>query len=308
MTFRSRLPIVLICLLAAAGCGPKTTTTSAPTPAARTLRPIDDTLTLTIVPYEAQQKLVEEYTPMATYLARKMGKKQGKFVPVVDYAGVLAALETGQIDVVYLSSFPYALATSKMKLNPLAMPVVRGNLLYHGIIFTKASSPINKVADLAGKSFAFGDPASTSGYILPLALLKNEGVYDKLKNKYNAGDANVVVAAVEHGDADAGSAYNLVFEVAYRDHPEKAKLMKVIAKTEEIPNGIYAARGDLPEDEVNRLKQAFLDMNTDPEGRAAMLKAPNDKIVPADDKLFDHVREVAKIVNLDLTTFDKKKK
>src|SRR5437763_15377230 len=110
------------------------------------------------------------------------------------------------------------------------------------------------------------------------------------------------------GTADAGAAYELVFEVAYPGQPEKAKEYRVIAKTEAIPNGIYVARGDLPDDQVEKLKMAFLDMNTDPVGRPVMLKAPNDKIVPPDDKLFDHVRETAKIVNLDLTAFDKKKK
>ncbi len=303
-SFRPLLVLAFTSLLTS--CGPRSADSTGS--AARSTKPIGDTLKLTIVPYEAQQKLVEEYTPMANYLARRMGRPHGKFIPVVDYAGVLAALETGQVDVVYLSSFPYALATSKMKLHPLAMPFVRNKLLYKGIIFVRADSTIISVQGLIGKTFAFGDAGSTSGYLLPRGLLEKAGVFGKLKRWYNAGDANVVVAAVERGTADAGAAYDLVFEVAYRDHPEKTAGMRIIAETESIPNGIYVARGNMPADEVERLRKAFMDMNTDLEGKAAMLKAPNDKIVPSDDKLFDHVREVAKIVNLDLTVFDKKKK
>jgi phosphonate transport system substrate-binding protein len=266
-------------------------------------------LTLTIVPYEAADKLSDEYSPMAAYLGKKVGRAPGRFFPVADYAGVVPALQSGQVDVAYLSSFPYALAGHSVKLHPLAMPYVKGSLLYRGIIFVRADSPIKKIQDLRGKRMAFGDVVSTSGYLLPRRLLETNGVpLTSLKGFYNAGDAGMVVAAVEGGTADAGAAYQSVFEVVYKDRPEKAKRMRVIAETEEIPNGIYVARGDLPLAEVEKLKKAFLDMNTDPEGRAAMLRAPNDKIVPPDDKLFDRVRQIVETVGLDLQDFDKKKK
>lgn len=271
-------------------------------------KPLGDTLIMTVVPYEAAEKLVDEYTPMAKYLARKMGKKEGVFRAVVDYAGVLAALESGQVDVAYLSPFPYALASSRMQLHPLAMPYVRNNLLYHGIIFVRADSPIQTLQDLKGRVVAFGDPTSTSGYLLPKALLEKNGVpLESLKRYYHAGNADLVVKSVEEGMADAGAAYHLVFEVVYKNTPEKAKRMRIIGKTEEIPNGIYVARPDLPADEVERLRRAFLDMNTDPEGRAAMLKATNDRIVAADDTLFAPVRQVAQSQGIDITLFDKKK-
>lgn len=300
-------PILAVML---AGCGPRHAAESAGAGAASrsAAKPIGDVLRLTVVPYEAAEKLPEHYQPMADYLAKRLGKKKGQFILVVDYAGVIAALQAGQVDVAYLSSFPYALATSRMKLHPLAMPWVKGSRDYHGILFVRADSPINTLQDLKGKTFAFGDPTSTSGYLLPRALLEKEGVFSALKSWRNAGDATMVVKAVEAGTEDAGAAYQNVFEVVYRDTPQKAKLMRIIARTEDIPNGIYVARGDMPEEEVARLRQAFLDMNTDPEGRAAMLKAPNDKMVPADDRLFDHVRETARILNLDLTAFDKKKR
>jgi phosphonate transport system substrate-binding protein len=311
---RNRLLSTLIGALLAAllsGCGPKPeggeSKNLAPSPPFLG-KPLGDTLNMTVVPYEAAEKLSDEYTPMAKYLARKMGKKEGVFRAVVDYAGVLAALESGQVDVAYLSPFPYALASSRMQLHPLAMPYVRNNLLYHGILFVRAESPIKTLQDLKGRVVAFGDPTSTSGYLLPRALLEKSGVpIESLKRYYNAGNADLVVKAVEEGMADAGAAYHLVFEVVYRSAPEKAKRMRIIGKTEEIPNGIYVARPDLPTEEVERLRKAFLDMNTDPEGRAAMLKAPNDRIVAADDNLFTPVREVAQSQGIDIALFDKKK-
>lgn len=272
-----------------------------------TTHPIKGELTFTVVPYEAAEKLTNEYAPMATYLAKRVGARSGRFVPVFDYAGVIAALQSGQVDVAYLSSFPYALATSRTALHPLAMPWVEQSLMYKGILFTRADSPVKTLQDLKGRTVAFGDQASTSGYLLPRAMLQKAGVFNSLKGWRNAGAAPVVVKAVENGTEDAGAAFDNVFKMMYPGQPAQAQRFRVIGATAPIPNGIYVARGDMPAADVEKLKRAFLDMNTDPEGRAAMLKAPNDRIVPADDKLFDGVREAAHILGLNLTHFDKKK-
>ncbi len=273
----------------------------------RDTHPIESTFTFTVVPYEAAEQLNDDYTPMARYLGKAIGAKEGRFVSVVDYAGVLAALETGSVDVAYLSPFPYALAMSRMKLKPipLAMPWVLGNLMYRGVIFTRADSGIKTLADLKNKTFAFGDVTSTTGFLLPKVMLMRAGVFDTLKWR-NAGNANMVAKAVENGAADAGAAYESVFQVVYRDEPEKTKLMRVIGHTDSIPNGIYVARGDLPNDTVKKLREAFLRMNSDPEGRKVMQRATNDKIVPVKDELFDPVRKAATALNLELEALEKK--
>lgn len=305
LSLPSAMVLTALLLLSAGGCSSHNQGAN-DSSGASGARPIGDTLTMTVVPYEAADKLNEDYGLMATYLARKMGARSGKFVPVVDYAGVLAALQAGQVDVAYLSPFPYALASGQMKMHLLAMPIVEGSLMYYGIVFVRADSPIRTISDLAGRTVAFGDRSSTTGYILPRALFEKAGVFNRLKKWYNAGNAEIVVKAVETGAADAGCAYNLVFQVVYKGRPDLAKKMRVIGQTEQIPNGIYVARGDLPPADVEKLRKAFLDMNTDPEGKIAMRKAPHDKLVPPDDKLFDSVRDAARRQNIDIRVFDQK--
>src|SRR5687767_145094 len=156
------LALAIVCI--APGCGPKTDsvrTTPLPTES------IKNPLRLTIVPYEAAEQLREGYSPMAQFLAKKLGVKNGTYIQVADYSGVAAALQSYKVDVAYLSPFSYALASSMTKLHPLAMPVISGSLMYRGIIFVRADSPIKSLEDLGGKTFAFGDPASTTGYLLP---------------------------------------------------------------------------------------------------------------------------------------------
>ena len=288
-------------LLLCSGCGPQQSGSAHKDGPPKKAVPLGDTLKMTVVPYEAADKLQDDYGLMVNYLAKKLGKRQGKFYPVADYPGVVAALKNGQVDVAYVSSLPYALAQEQMNVRPLASPWVKGKPDYHGIIFVRADSPIKTLSDLKGKTVAFGDTLSTTGYLLPRTLLESRGVpLTSLKRWNNAGDAQIVVKAVETGMADAGCSYEQVFEVVYRENPEKAAKMRVIDQTVDIPNGLYVARGDLPESEIGALKKAFMDMNTDPEGRAAMLRAPNDKMVPPpDESAFDVVRSAARSVGIE---------
>src|SRR5688500_290228 len=126
--------LITATIVVAAGCGPRKAGTASPDDVSEKAVPLGDTVRLTVVPYEAADKLQDDYGPMARYLAKKLGKKVGKFVVVTEYPGVIAALKNGQVDVAYLSSLPYALALDQMSIVPLASPWVKLKPDYHGVI------------------------------------------------------------------------------------------------------------------------------------------------------------------------------
>jgi phosphonate transport system substrate-binding protein len=291
-------------LALAAGCSPAKDKTASG--GAAETPPIGEPFKMTVVPFEAADKLVDNYGPMTDYLAEKLGRKSGKFVVVSDYPAVITALKSGQADVAYLSSLPYALASSKIKLHPLVSPIEFGKATYRGMIFCRADSPIRTLADLRGKRVAFGDVLSTSGYLLPRRLLESNGITLKDIKAYNLTDSAAILKAVENGSADAGASYEVLLDMAYKKNPEKIRTMRIVGKTDEIPNGVYVARGDMPAAEVQKLKDIFLEMNQDPRGKAALKKAENESVVLAQDATFDGVREAAKTVGLDLKALDKK--
>jgi phosphonate transport system substrate-binding protein len=171
--------------------------------------------------------------------------------------------------------------------------------MYKGDIFVRADSGINTVKDFKGRSFAFADPTSTSGYLYPAGMMKDAGL-DPVKdvrsvNISGGGSVNAVFNKI----ADGGASFDGSIALALKD-PAKIKLMKVIAQTDPIPNGMFVARGNLDAKTIEALKKAMVDINTEPDGKVALDTMQFTKWVPADDHAFDAVREKAKILGLDL--------
>jgi len=149
---------------------------------------------------------------------------------------------------------------------------------YKAEFLANADAGINSLADLKGKSFCFVDPASTSGYIIPRMILKQNGIDpDKdFSSVQNAGSHNNVAIAVYKGDCDAGVAYtdirtdttaNLV--ATYPDIMDK---VKVFYDSVRIPNDGIQVTKDFPEEYSNSLVEALTALSADP-GGSAMLKS-----------------------------------
>ena len=272
-----------------------------------------------IIPFESADAITTAFQPFATYVGKQSGRPSGTVFVTPSYAGVLQALQADQIDCAYLNPLSYVLATQQFentpqKLVPLAMPYFNNSLTYKGIIFVRADSPIKTLADLKGKSFAFGDRTSTSSFLYPAGLLKKAGIDPSkdLKPVNISGTAGVL--AVLNKQVDAGAIYETGIDQAFTDpvtkkvDQSKVSQFRVIATTAPIPNGMIVVRGNLDPATLTKLKAALVNVNTTPEGQAALKAVPWNKLVPADDKIFDPVRENAKLFGLNIKSLDEKKK
>jgi len=283
-----------------AGCGHHETS-----PAAEPLR-------VGIIPFEDAKSLKEDFTPLAEYLGKKAGRPGGVVYVSPDYSGIIQALHSGQIECAYLNPLSYVLAADKYRndaehLVPVAMPWYHGSPTYRGDIFVRADSGISSLKDLKGKTFAFGDPTSTSGYLYPMKVLQDAGLDPQKDLKIEHVTGPVAVTVVYQKQTDAGAGYEGIIEKAYKD-PAQQKELKVLAKTAPIPNGMFVVRGNVDAKTTEAIKQALLSMTSDPEGAAALKKAKDDKFAPADDAAFDVVRKQATILGLTLKSLDEPKK
>lgn len=132
------------------------------------------------------------------------------FAPA-DYNGVIEGLLGGNLDLAWLGASGYAKVylTDPNAVEPVLTKInTDGSFGYYSIGFTRVESGVKTLADMKGKKFGFGDPNSTSGYLIPSIEIPNAG-YDMKPGKhfgdvvFTGGHEQTIVAVV-NGDIDAG--------------------------------------------------------------------------------------------------------
>jgi len=285
------------------------------TPAPAGPPPAQTKLVMAFVPSGEAQAILENGNRISHLLAEATGYAIESFV-ATSYAGVIEAMGAGRADVGWLSTFAYVIAHQKYGVEVRLVTVRFGLPFYNAEIITQADSGIASLADLKGKRFAFVDPASTSGYLFPLAGLKKAG-YDPEKffgQTVFAGSHNNVVLAVYQGRVDAGSVYDDARGTVQKNYPDVMQKLRVIWKSDPIPNDTVSFRRNLPAGVADRVTSALLHFSEDPDGLAA-LKALYEIEALADyhllvtkyhvrvaslDAFYNPVRDVARYAGVNL--------
>lgn len=148
---------------------------------------------------------------LRNYAQEALGVDVKLFTPA-DYDGVIQGLVGGSLDMAWLGASAYAKAylTDPEAVEPVLVKTnLDGSFTYHSIGFARKDSGITSLADLKGKKFGFGDPNSTSGYLIPSIEIPREtgatmenGVYFG-EVVFTGGHEQTIVAVVNK-DVDAG--------------------------------------------------------------------------------------------------------
>ena len=282
---------------------------------ATTSAPAQTKLVMAFVPSGESQTILQTGNQVAHLLEVATGYRFESFV-ATSYAGVIEAMGAGRADIGWLNSFSYVIAHQKYGVEVRLVTVRFGLPYYRAEIIAQSASGINSLADLKGKRFAFVDPASTSGYLFPLAGLKKAG-YDPAKffgQTVFAGSHNNVVLAVYQGRADAGAVFEDARASVQKTLPDVMQKLKVIWKSDPIPNDTVSFRKDLPADVKDRVSTALLRFSQDPAGLQALkslyeiealadyqLLVTKYKVTASSlDAFYDPVRDVARYAGINL--------
>jgi len=282
---------------------------------ATTSAPAQTKLVMAFVPSGESQTILQTGNQVAHLLEVATGYRFESFV-ATSYAGVIEAMGAGRADIGWLNSFSYVIAHQKYGVEVRLVTVRFGLPYYRAEIIAQSASGINSLADLKGKRFAFVDPASTSGYLFPLAGLKKAG-YDPAKffgQTVFAGSHNNVVLAVYQGRADAGAVFEDARASVQKTLPDVMQKLKVIWKSDPIPNDTVSFRKDLPADVKDRVSTALLRFSQDPAGLQALkslyeiealadyqLLVSKYKVKASSlDAFYDPVRDVARYAGINL--------
>ncbi len=200
------------------------------------------------------------------------------------FVAVVEAFGTKRADVAAINTFGYVLAHDKYGAEARMTVIRYGMPTYRSQFIAKANGPIKSVADLAGKKIAFVDPASTSGYLLPLKTLKERKI--EPKETVFAMKHDSVVSMIYQGQVDAGATFysppskdangKELIEDARRlvltQYPDVEKKIKIIELSEPIPNDPIIFRKDMPEAMKVKIVDAIFAFVATPEGKEAFNK------------------------------------
>ncbi|MGZ2256478.1 phosphonate ABC transporter substrate-binding protein [Roseobacter sp. A03A-229] len=235
---------------------------------------------------ENAQDRLNAHECLKEYTEEALGVPVKIFTPA-DYNGVIQGLLGGTMDYAWLGASSYAAVHIQ---DPEAVEAVLvkinldGSYGYHSIGFARKDSGITSLEDLQGKVFGFGDPNSTSGYLIPSIEIPQEGDEITMNSgdyfgevKFTGGHEQTVLAVV-NGDIDGGVTW-ADGQGNWEDGYNSGQLRKMVDnglidmndlveiwRSKPIPEGPIVLRSALPED-VKATMTTLIDnmYETDPE-------------------------------------------
>jgi len=224
-------------------------------------------------------------TPLTHYLSQTLGMpvslKLAENMP-----GAIRDVADGKVDLAYLTPVAYLKAHNKSGVKLVVKTITEGKGSFKLMIVVRSDSPIQGVADLVGRKFAFGDRAA----LLQRAVVVGSGVkLSQLKSIDFLGHYDNIVRAVLHGEYDAGI---LKDTMAYK---WQGKGIRVIYASEELPPYNIAASANVSDSLLRRLKKAFLDLDARNPEHMKIIKTLDknyDGFATTSDREYDIVRRL----------------
>ncbi len=254
-----------------------------------------DKLVLGMVPSREADRVVDSLDPLAELLSEKIGIPVETFIST-DYTGLVEAIGTERVDIGLFGPASLVEAVDRHGARVILASVRRGSTTYRSQFNIPCDSDIKEFSDLAGKSIAFVDPASASGYQFPYVFLNTEHDInpDQDMTPIFAGSHDAAVLAVYNGDVDVAVSFEDARTAVVNDFPDVNDVVCVLGYTSDIPNDGTVVRSGLSDELGEQIAQAMIEIAESDEGKELTNTLFNvTGFAPVDPAVYDIVREVS---------------
>lgn len=262
------------------------------------------TIKMGLIPADDAEEMLRDYEPIKEYLSEKLG------IPVdiqvtSDYTAAIEAMRAGHIDMAWFGPFSYIIAHNIADAEAIVNGVKAdtGSATYKSFIIANVNSGIKTLSDLKGKTFAFVDPASTSGNLIPRKILIENGIDpdNDFSTSYYAGTHNAVQLSIANGKVDAGASGDNVWQRMVDNGEIDPEVNVVIYESEPIPGSPIVVRGNLGEDIKLAIQKALVNMDEQTihkvDGWGGI-----SKYVAVKDSDYDVIRKTAELLGMDVSS------
>jgi phosphonate transport system substrate-binding protein len=257
----------------------------------------DRKLTLAFIPQENPEKLLGDIDVITDYLSEAIGVPVEGFV-TLDHAAAVEALRSGNADISFTGALPYVFAHEAIGAEVLLAEVYRGKPTYTARLFVRKDSGIETLEDLRGKTAAFADPISESGYLYPLEILADAGLLQPgadpqsfFERVYFAGGYQQAIQAVAHGLVDVAGVSEFSDMLLT---PAQQLDVRWIAESGPIPSHAVIARQGLDDVLKAAFKDAMLRLNEPDHRHLLKYVYGPDGYVATSHATYEPVAEIAR--------------
>lgn len=254
-------------------------------------------VTLALLSTENAAEITRRWGPIAAQLERDL-KVKVKTVTATDYRGSIEALKFKKADIGHLGPKAYVEAATNNYANvePIVqLQLANGSLGYRSCLIVHADSDMFSPEDVAGKTFAFNDPNSTSGYLVPSAFFMMEMGIDPAKHFGKvtfSGSHEASILAVANRKVEVASTNLPDLQQLTRENKVPRGSLRVIWVSKLIPNDPIVVRKDLPPALKAAIQESLLSMKAKNPDVFKEIGAWLGGFVRADDAKYQVIRDL----------------
>jgi phosphonate transport system substrate-binding protein len=220
---------------------------------------------------DSATKLILRFQPTADYLAENLSDEQtqysGKVVIAETIDSMITLLNNNEIDVFVESPLTTVAIMENSEIEPSLIRWKQNSQSYHTLFLSHIDSNIKSISDYNIETWVFETKESTSGYLLPLAHMSEQGIFSSSNEKnqnfvFSGEDKNTPVWLIE-GKGDVGVMSNLDYEelpVAIKDE------LQIIDQTIDVSRHVVSINLKLDSTLSEKISDVLLDMENDPQG------------------------------------------
>ena len=270
----------------------------------------DGILRFGVEPYEDAAILAPAYQPLADALGTSLGCTVELNI-TTNYTSEIEAMRNGKLDIAEFGPLAYVFAQKLAKAELVATfsDSTGQPATYNASIVTWPGSGVTDLSQLGGHSFAYSDPASTSGHLYPAFGLKSNGIDpDGGVQAVYAGSHTASFEAIRNHTVDAGELNSDRIATATQAGEYSPEQFVTLWQSAPIPQDPITLRGDLPPAAKQKIKEALLefDFSTLPADVQKMFNSDvamaGTHLVPQEDSAFDEIRSLVSTLNVDLSS------
>ncbi len=219
-------------------------------------------LRISAIPDENPNELLRIYTPFAEYLEKELGMKV-QFTPVVDYPATVEGLAARKLDMVWYGGLTAVQALRRTNGAAKLLVLRQEDAEFKTVFIANPNSGIKKLADIKGRTFAFGSVGSTSGHLMPRYFLLQDKLNPErdFKQVAYSGAHDATALWVESGKVEAGALNFLVWDKLVQAKKVDLSKANVFYTTPPYVDYVWTARGELDQGLQERITAAFLKLD-----------------------------------------------